>query len=289
MQENDRQSQAGMMTELFGAIADSFTRERTARLTRLEERLARLRYWAVIGMVVAFAYLGYELWGELRAESGAYLTGSRSAVAAAESSDEARSSIYLIFAAAVGGPIGLIVGYMLLGFFYNLLRDALIKRVPLARFLVIPALLLMGLMLLDTRREELKLYLFEGYARVERHIASARSLRTQAKVAGEQLQALRQREAQWQGQTDEGESESLDSPSPTLTAGDSRGEEISEDEAVRRLGEMMLQLQGMSLQQPNEGGGQSPAEIQPNPVIDTAPAPALESIVVPSPSTPADI
>jgi hypothetical protein len=293
---NNRKPETGAIGELFGALADSFTHNRTDRLLLLEDRLALLRRWAVIGIAIAFAYLGYQLWGELRSELDTHQIGAEQvrALDADEASDEASSSIFLIFAVALGGPIALIVGYLVFGFIYNVLHDALIRHIPLARFFVVPVLLLMGLLLLESRRDVVKEMLFAVYDEVEYRIASASTLREQARVMGERMKELRQMEAQLRALNDESQTysetpRSLQEAARTGATESVPADTVTQDEAVRRLGEMMLQLQGMSLQQPGEANGQPAADIQPNQTADTLPVPAPDSNATPSRAVPADI
>lgn len=293
---SNRKSGTGVIGTLLGAVADSFTHNRTDRLILLEDRLVLLRRWAVIGIAIAFGYLAYQLWGELRSELDTHQLGARQmrAVDADAANDEARSSIFLIFAIALGGPIALLVGYLVFGFIYNVLHDALIKYIPLARFFVVPVLLLMGLLLLESRRDVVKEKLFDVYDEVEYRIASASTLREQARVIGERMKELRQTEAQLQAMSEESQahsemSSSLQEAAPAGATASVPADAVSQDEAVRRLGELMLQLQGMSLQQPDVGSGQPAADIQPKQTADTLPVPAPESAATPSRTVPADI
>lgn len=293
---SNRKSETGAIGTLLGAVVDSFTHNRTDRLILMEDRLALLRRWAVIGIAIAFAYVGYQLWGELRSELGTHQFEAEQArtVDADEAGDEARSSIFLIFAIALGGPIALLVGYLVFGFIYNVLHDALTRYIPLARFFVVPILLLMGLLLLESRRDAVKEMLFDVYDEVEYRIASASTLREQARVMGERVKELRQMEAQLNALNDESQTyseipRSLQEAAPAGATESVPADAVTQDEAVRRLGELMLQMQGMSLQQPGEVNGPPPADIQPNQAADPLPVPAPESDATPSRAVPADI
>lgn len=293
---NDMQKNPGHISELFGAVADSFTHNRTARLTRLEDRLVWLRHWTIIGAVMMFAYFGYQLWGELRQELGPYHAATERVgdVVTDDAADEARTSIFLIFAAALGGPIVLIIGYIVLGFIYNVCHEALVRRIPLSRFMVVPLLLLMGLMFLESRRDELKGHLLQGYDAVERRIASAKSLQQQARAAGEKVREMRQMEAQLQALSDGRQMDDIPHSTqervPGSATSEANGATIGQDEAVRRLGEMMLQLQGLSLpqQQQKQENGQAATE-QPAATADQSVPLAAEGRPVATPSAPAGI
>ena len=274
---SDKQ-EPGALSQLIGAVADSFTRNRTPRLTQLEERLSWLNRWAVIGLVMVFAWFGYQMWGEIRSVLEEPTAAQASTLAVDDSGDEARSSIFLIFAVALGGPVALLAGYLVLGFIYNTLHDALVRRVPLARFVVVPALLIAALMLLESRREAFKEELLDLYAAAEQRIASAKSLRQQARAAGEQVQQLRQLEAQLRSLSNElaaGSEADGRSPERASASFTAEGEPISQEEAVRRLGEMMLEWQGLSAQAQGQGSAEAPVPSA-LPPIDNAPAPAKE-------------
>lgn len=292
---SDMQKNPGHLSELFGAVADSFTRNRSARLTRLEDRLVWLRHWTIIGAVMMFAYFGYQLWGELRQELGTYHAATErvdDVVTDDAAADDARTSIFLIFAAALGGPIVLIIGYIVLGFIYNVCHEALVRRIPLSRFMVVPVLLIMGLMFLESRRDELKGHLLQGYDAVERRIASAKSLQQQARAAGEKVREMRQMEAQLQALSDGRQMDdtlhSTQERVPGSGTSDANGATIGQDEAVRRLGEMMLQLQGLPLPpQQQQENGQAATEQTATP--DQNVPPAVEGRPVASPAAPAGI
>lgn len=280
---DNTQGDRGIVGELLGAVADSFARDRTARLLRLEGRLFLLRRWVLVVLAMAFVHFAYQLWGEVAAEYQA-LEERAAGVAAADAGDGARSSLFLIFAAALLGPLALFGAYLVLGFLYNVIYDALLKHVPLVRFLLFPLLLLFLLLSLGSRHDSLKQYTLDGYALAEHHIAAAKSLRQQARAAGEQVRELRGLEAQWQepgnGMAGDGHSEHFVATAPD--------EAIAQDEAVRRLGELMLQLQGLSLQQP-PATSEPVAEPQtyqgPQQPAQAAPA----ETTLPSPAAPADI
>lgn len=278
-QLNNRKAETGAIHELVGAVVDSFTRDRTERLIRLEERLAWFNRLVIICTVIAFGYFGYQLWGEMLAELDTHQVDARRLMRGDEASDHARSSIFLIFAAALGGPVALLAAYLVLGFFYNVANDALTKRIPLTRFLVVPALLVMGLVFLTSRREELKETLFDAYDEVELRIASAKTLREQAKAMGQQVRELHQMEAQLHALEDEPQPEdgtTLHSAQEAARtpAAERKANAVAQDEAVQRLGEMMLNLQGMSLQPPAQGSEPStanPPSSPPTAAIPTSP------------------
>jgi len=286
----EKDEKANSPSELIGAIADSFHRNQTERLRRLEGRLGWLSTWATYAIIIALAYLGYQIWIDLRTELDVP-AGPRAIVysPAADRFDDSRSSIFILFAIALGGPVLAVAGYLILGFIYNVLHDVLVHRIPLARFVVVPALLMMVLIGMDTHRVQLKSSILDGYAAVQRRIASANYIRQQAHESAKNLQQIRQAEQEL-NESDANESAADDAAisqqedTQNSTAQSQDTTKVPPEEAVRQMSEMMEKLQNMLPAEDDHSV--KPAQPSSPPLPGSAPNQPTPPVNAPSQPTP---
>src|SRR5512143_1413330 len=105
-QVNEKNEKTNSQSELIGAIADSFHRNQTERLRRLEGRLRWISTWGSYAIIIALAYMGYQIWIDLWTELDVH--AGQQAITyspAADRFDDSRSSIFILFAIALGGPV----------------------------------------------------------------------------------------------------------------------------------------------------------------------------------------
>ena len=163
--------------EFFGAWLDLFRQERSERAHRLEMRLEQLARWAVYLLLGLAAWYGYQYWhGVLLPELNWAREGGETGTVSA---GQSRESLFLIFAAALAGPVVLLVAWMVVGFGYRLLRDSIVRLFPPLRHLLVPLLLLAGLHTGGLYQEELTDLLVDGYLAVDGRVGQARAVSVQ--------------------------------------------------------------------------------------------------------------
>ncbi len=164
-----------VMFELLGAVKDSLLRRRSERAQRLDTQMLGVGRWL---LYLAFLWFAWKLYGFWFDELGPALVRADPSLAAeGVRQEQARESLFYIFAFFLAGPVVLLFAWVAVGFAYNLCRDTFTRMLPLTRHLLMPSLVVAAVLLADAHRGQLAGLLAEGYWLVELRIAEARGIR----------------------------------------------------------------------------------------------------------------